>query len=677
MRPAFFDRPVLEVAPDLLGALVEHRTAAGVVAVRLTEVEAYDGENDPGSHAFRGRTPRNAVMFGPPGRVYVYFTYGMHWCMNLVCGPAGTASAVLLRAGEVVSGEDLARSRRTASRTPRDLARGPARLTVALGVEGSLDGADATAAALAARGPRPASGPTRHWCAAVPAWGWRVTAPVTRGGSGSTASAPCRPTARRSRVAAAPGHRAGWAPDAPYAPKGPLPVTSASELLDDLQWRGLVAQSTDLDALREALDAGPVTFYCGFDPTAPSLHVGQPRADPHAAPPAAGRAPAARARRRRDRPDRRPQRQTRRAHAQRAPTSVADWVERIRDQIEPFLSFDGPNAAAVMVNNLDWTAPLSAIDFLRDVGKHFRVNRMLAKEAVSARLTGERASATPSSATRSCRAWTSSSCYRRHGCTLQTGGSDQWGNITAGVDLIHRVDRDGPSHALTTPLVTKADGTKFGKTESGTVWLDPAMTSPYAFYQFWLNADDRDVGSYLRVFSFRAPGGDRGAGEGRGGAAGGPGGAARAGRRADRPGARARRSATPSRRPARRCSAAATWPGSTRAPWPPRWPSCRGRRCGARTTAASRRSSTCSPPAGSPRRSRRRAGAVAEGGAYVNNVRVADAEARPADDDLLHGRWLVLRRGQAQPGRGGARRPGLTGRREGGHRPPDSCPPAR
>ena len=145
LTAAFFDRPVLEVAPDLLGATVEHRTAAGLVAVRLTEVEAYDGENDPGSHAFRGRTPRTRVMFGPPGRVYVYFTYGMHWCMNLVCGPEGTASAVLLRAGEVVAGEDLARSRRTASRSPRDLARGPARLTTALGVDGGLDGADATA----------------------------------------------------------------------------------------------------------------------------------------------------------------------------------------------------------------------------------------------------------------------------------------------------------------------------------------------------------------------------------------------------------------------------------------------------------------------------------------------------------------------------------------------------
>jgi DNA-3-methyladenine glycosylase len=147
LRPVpreFFDRPVLEVAPDLLGAVIEHRSRMGVVAVRLTEVEAYDGERDPGSHAFRGRTPRNAVMFGPPGHVYVYFTYGMHWCMNLVCGPPGTASAVLLRAGEVVVGEPLALARRTSAKSARDLARGPARLTVALGVDGAYDGADAT-----------------------------------------------------------------------------------------------------------------------------------------------------------------------------------------------------------------------------------------------------------------------------------------------------------------------------------------------------------------------------------------------------------------------------------------------------------------------------------------------------------------------------------------------------
>lgn len=141
---AFYDRPVLDVARDLLGAVVEHRSPAGPVAVRLTEVEAYAGADDPGSHAYRGPTPRTAVMFGPPGHVYVYFTYGMHWCMNLVCGPEGTASAVLLRAGEVVAGHDLARSRRPAARSERELARGPARLTSALGVDGSCDGADAT-----------------------------------------------------------------------------------------------------------------------------------------------------------------------------------------------------------------------------------------------------------------------------------------------------------------------------------------------------------------------------------------------------------------------------------------------------------------------------------------------------------------------------------------------------
>jgi DNA-3-methyladenine glycosylase len=144
LAPALLDRPVLEVAPDLLGAVVRHATPDGTVAIRLTEVEAYDGANDPGSHAFRGRTPRNSVMFGPPGHVYVYFTYGMHWCMNLVCGPEGQASAVLLRAGEVVEGAPLATRRRPTAKTPRELARGPARLTLALGVDGSQDGLDAT-----------------------------------------------------------------------------------------------------------------------------------------------------------------------------------------------------------------------------------------------------------------------------------------------------------------------------------------------------------------------------------------------------------------------------------------------------------------------------------------------------------------------------------------------------
>jgi DNA-3-methyladenine glycosylase len=144
----FFDRPVLEVAPDLLGRIVEHCAVdsdEAPVAVRLTEVEAYDGQDDPGSHAFRGRTPRNAVMFGPPGHVYVYFTYGMHWCMNVVCGEAGRAAAVLLRAGVVIAGESLAQTRRPSARRPAELARGPARLTTALGVSGSDNGADGCA----------------------------------------------------------------------------------------------------------------------------------------------------------------------------------------------------------------------------------------------------------------------------------------------------------------------------------------------------------------------------------------------------------------------------------------------------------------------------------------------------------------------------------------------------
>jgi DNA-3-methyladenine glycosylase len=161
LRRDFFERPVLEIAPDLLGRWLVHDSPEGSVAVRLTEVEAYDGANDPGSHAFRGRTPRNAVMFGPAGHVYVYFTYGMHWCMNLVCGPPGRASAVLIRAGEVVVGDALARTRRTTASSARDLARGPARLTMALGVGKEYDGADATDAASALRvlpgeGPRPA-----------------------------------------------------------------------------------------------------------------------------------------------------------------------------------------------------------------------------------------------------------------------------------------------------------------------------------------------------------------------------------------------------------------------------------------------------------------------------------------------------------------------------------------
>ncbi len=272
-------------------------------------------------------------------------------------------------------------------------------------------------------------------------------------------------------------------------------------ILDELTWRGLIAQSTDLDALRRDCDAGPLTLYCGFDPTAPSLHLGnlvqiltlrrfqrsghRPLALVGGATGLIG--------------DPKPT-------AERVLNTkdiVASWVNRIRAQIEPFLDFagdpDGPYAAA-MVNNLDWTHPLSAIDFLRDIGKHFRVNRMLAKEAVSARLNSDAGISFTEFSYQLLQAMDYLELYRRYGCTLQTGGSDQWGNITAGVDLVHRVEHRGV-HALATPLITKADGTKFGKTETGTIWLDPELTSPYAFYQFWINADDRDVIGYLKVFT--------------------------------------------------------------------------------------------------------------------------------------------------------------------------------
>jgi tyrosyl-tRNA synthetase len=274
-------------------------------------------------------------------------------------------------------------------------------------------------------------------------------------------------------------------------------------LLDDFAWRGLIAVSTDLGALREALDAGPVTGYCGFDPTAPSLHLGnlvqiltlrrlqdaghRPLALVGGATGLIGD------------PKENAERQL------NDPEVVAAWVERIKQQVEPFLDFGGGGAArpAVMVNNLDWTANLSAIDLLRDIGKHFRVNKMIAKDAVSARLNSDAGISYTEFSYQILQGLDFLELYRRHGCTLQTGGSDQWGNLTAGLDLIHRVE--GVSvHALATPLITKADGTKFGKTETDSVWLDPTMTSPYAFYQFWINSDDRDVANYLKIFSLRS-----------------------------------------------------------------------------------------------------------------------------------------------------------------------------
>lgn len=268
-------------------------------------------------------------------------------------------------------------------------------------------------------------------------------------------------------------------------------------ILEELTWRGLIAQSTDLGALRAAMDAGPVTFYVGFDPTAPSLHIGN----------LVQLLTARRLQRAGHRPivlvggatgligDPKPT-------AERAlndPALVAQWVERIRAQVRPFVRFEQPHAART-VNNLDWTGSLSAIDLLRGIGQHFRVNKMLTKEAVSVRLDSQEGISYTEFSYQLLQANDFLELYRRYGCTLQTAGSDQWGNITAGLDLIHRVTGRAV-HGLATPLVTKADGTKFGKTESGTVWLDPQLTSPYAFYQFWLHTDDRDIPGHLRVFS--------------------------------------------------------------------------------------------------------------------------------------------------------------------------------
>jgi tyrosyl-tRNA synthetase len=271
-------------------------------------------------------------------------------------------------------------------------------------------------------------------------------------------------------------------------------------LLEDLRWRGLLAQSTDEAALLEALRK-PITLYVGFDPTAPSLHVGNlvvllvlrrfqlaghtPIALVGGATGLVGD------------PSGKNEERT-----LNSTEMVEGWVSRIRTQVSAFLDFNEAKNKAFVVNNLDWTSPLSAIEFLRDIGKHFSVNQMLSKDSVSARLEAGGISYTEFSY-QVLQSYDFLELYRRNNCTLQLGGSDQWGNIVAGLDLIRRIEQ-GSGHALTVPLLTKADGTKFGKTAGGSVWLDPAMTSPYAFFQYWLNTDDKDVINFLKVFSFKS-----------------------------------------------------------------------------------------------------------------------------------------------------------------------------
>jgi tyrosyl-tRNA synthetase len=273
------------------------------------------------------------------------------------------------------------------------------------------------------------------------------------------------------------------------------------DIIEELSWRGLIAVNTDLDELRLALKSGRVTVYCGFDPTAAGLHIGnlvqlltlrRLQLAGHRPIGLVGGAtgligdPSGKS-----------------AERVLNPTEVvAGWVERIRGEVSRFLDFDAGESSALIVSNLDWTAPMHVLDFLRDIGKHFSVNRMLDRESVKARLEAGGISYTEFSY-QLLQAMDFLELYRRYGCTLQLGGSDQWGNLVAGVGLIRSVE-SASAHALATPLVTKPDGTKYGKTEGGAIWLSADLMSPYAFYQFWLNVSDPEVPNLLRVFSFKS-----------------------------------------------------------------------------------------------------------------------------------------------------------------------------
>ena len=274
--------------------------------------------------------------------------------------------------------------------------------------------------------------------------------------------------------------------------------SSFSSLHDELVWRGLIHVSTDEVKLKEALDSGPITFYCGFDPTAPSLHLGNlvqllvmrrlQLAGHHPLALVGGSTGLI--------GDPKPTAE----RVLNEPEVVAQWVEKLGEQVARFLDFEG-DSAATLVNNLDWTKDLSAIDFLRDIGKYYRVGTMLKKDAVAARLNSDAGISYTEFSYQILQGMDFLRLYETYNCVLQTGGSDQWGNLTSGTDLVHKAL--GVSvHAMGTPLITNSDGTKFGKSEGNAVWLDAELTSPYALYQFWLNTDDRDVIDRLKVFTF-------------------------------------------------------------------------------------------------------------------------------------------------------------------------------
>jgi tyrosyl-tRNA synthetase len=416
------------------------------------------------------------------------------------------------------------------------------------------------------------------------------------------------------------------------------------DIIDELSWRGLIAVSTDIDELRAALNSGRVTVYCGFDPTAPGLHIGnlvqlltlrRLQLAGHRPIGLVGGAtgligdPSGKS-----------------AERVLNPAEVvAGWVDGIRGEVSRFLDFDTGETSALVVSNLDWTAPMTALEFLRDIGKHFSVNRMLDRESVRARLEAGGISYTEFSY-QLLQAMDFLELYRRYGCTLQLGGSDQWGNLVAGVGLIRSVE-SASVHALATPLITKPDGTKYGKTEGGAIWLSADLMPPYAFYQFWLNVSDAEVPGLLRVFSFKTreeidelaresterP-------------------AARIGQRAlaeevttlvhgaDETG----RAIAASRAlfgqgsltdlDERTLAAVAAEVRAAQVP----------RNGGLPPVANMMAAAGVAPTVSAARR------AIAGGGAYLNNHKVTDERAVPGAEDLLHGRYLILRRGKRTVG---------------------------
>ena len=416
------------------------------------------------------------------------------------------------------------------------------------------------------------------------------------------------------------------------------------DIIDELSWRGLIAVSTDIDELRAALNSGRVTVYCGFDPTAPGLHIGnlvqlltlrRLQLAGHRPIGLVGGAtgligdPSGKS-----------------AERVLNPAEVvAGWVDGIRGEVSRFLDFDAGETSALVVSNLDWTAPMTALEFLRDIGKHFSVNRMLDRESVRARLEAGGISYTEFSY-QLLQAMDFLELYRRYGCTLQLGGSDQWGNLVAGVGLIRSVE-SASVHALATPLITKPDGTKYGKTEGGAIWLSADLMPPYAFYQFWLNVSDAEVPGLLRVFSFKTrqeidelvresterP-------------------AARIGQRAlaeevttlvhgaDETG----RAIAASRAlfgqgsltdlDERTLAAVAAEVRAAQVP----------RNGGLPPVANMMAAAGVAPTVSAARR------AIAGGGAYLNNQKVTDEKAVPGAEDLLHGRYLILRRGKRTVG---------------------------